>query len=150
MSDFDIRVVTPADIPDLVTMSGALGAFHGEDTRADAAALTRDLFATPPWRHGLIARHGLAPIRYARNLGTPQVQHARRGLDLHHTFVAADWRGRGVGRALLSAVEATARRLSCQYVSIGTDPDNTGARSASEAMGYIRRAPGPRFTKRLD
>ena len=47
MSDFDIRAVTSADIPDLVVMADALGAFHDEETRADPDALMRDLFGHP-------------------------------------------------------------------------------------------------------
>ncbi|SEQ67841.1 Acetyltransferase (GNAT) family protein [Loktanella sp. DSM 29012] len=128
-SDFDIRVVTPADIPDLVVMSDALGAFHGDDSHACPDALTRDLFGTPPWLWGLIVR---------------------RGLNLHHIFVVPDLRGRGLGRAIITAVEEHARGLDCAYVSIGTDPDNTGAQAAYEAMGYARRNPGPAFRKVLN
>ena len=150
MSDFDIRAVTPADISDLVVMADALGAFHGEDTRANADALARDLFGTPAWLWGLIARHHTRAIGYALMLPTAQAQHARRGLDLHHMFVSADWRGRGVGRAMVAMVEDLARDLQCSYVIIGTDPGNTGAQATYEAMGYTRRAPGPRFAKPLD
>ena len=149
MSDFDIRAVTPADIPDLVSMADALGAFHDEETRADPDALMRDLFGSPTWLWGLIARDGSAPIGYALMLPTAQAQHARRGLDLHHMYVAPDWRGRGLGRALIAAVEAKARSLDCAYVAIGTDSANTGAQAAYQAMGYSRRAPGPRFVKPL-
>ena len=149
MSDFDIRPVTPADLPDLVVMADALGAFHGEETRADAEALARDLFGTPPWLWGLIARDGPAAIGYALMLPTAQAQHGRRGLDLHHVYVLPDRRDRGLGRALIAAVEDHARRLDCAYVTIGTDPANTGAQAAYQAMGYTRRTPGPRFVKPL-
>ena len=142
MSDFDIRAAAPADIPDLVVMADALGAFHGEQTRADPDTLKRDLFAQPIWLWGLIARAGPDAIGYALMLPTAQAQHARRGLDLHHMYVAAAWRGRGVGRALMAAVEDQARRPDCAYVTIGTDPANTGAQAAYQAMGYARRAPG--------
>ena len=64
-------------------------------------------------------------------------------------YVALAWRGRGVGRALIAAAEAKARSLDCAYVTIGIDPDNTGAQEAYQAMGYTRRAPGPRFVKPL-
>ena len=150
MSDFDIRAVTPADLADLVVMANALGTFHGEETRADTHALARDLFGTPTWLWGLIAHDGPSAIGYALMLPTAQAQHARRGLDLHHMYVVPDWRGRGLGRALIAAVEARARSLDCTYVTIGTDPANTGAQAAYQAMGYARRAPGPRFTKPLD
>ena len=149
MSDFDIRAVATADLADLVLMADALGAFHGEETRADADSLARDVFGTPTWLWGLIARDGPDAIGYALMLPTAQAQHARRGLDLHHMYVAPDWRGRGVGRALIAAVEHQARTLRCTYVTIGTDPGNTGAQAAYQAMGYTRRAPGPRFVKPL-
>ncbi|MCB5198344.1 GNAT family N-acetyltransferase [Loktanella sp. TSTF-M6] len=149
-SDFDIRAVTPADIPDLVVMSDALGAFHGDDSNACPDALTRDLFGTPPWLRGLIARRGSQPAGYALMVPTAQAQHGLRGLNLHHIFVVPDLRGRGLGRAIITAVEEHARGLDCAYVSIGTDPDNTGAQAAYEAMGYARRNPGPAFRKVLN
>ena len=150
MSDFDIRAVTPTDLADLVVMADDLCTFHGEETRAHAHALARDLLGTPTWLWGLIARDGPDSIGYALILPTAQAQHARRGIDLHHMYVAPDWRDRGLGRALIAAVEDHARRLDCTYVTIGTDPANTGAQAAYQAMGYARRAPGPRFTKPLD
>ncbi len=150
MSDFDIRSVTPGDISDLVTMSDALGAFHNDDTQADPAALARDLFGSQPWLWGLIARDGHRSIGYALMLPTAQVQHGRRGLDLHHMYVDAAFRGQGLGRAMLREVEAKARALDCTYVIIGTDPNNTGAQTAYQAMGYTERNPGPRFAKRVD
>ncbi|WP_056033596.1 N-acetyltransferase [Loktanella sp. 3ANDIMAR09] len=148
-SDFEIRAVTQADVPDLVVMSDALGAFHGDDSRACADALTRDLFDTPPWLWGLIARHGSRPAGYALMVPTAQAQHGLRGLNLHHIFVVPDLRGCGLGRAIITAVEDHARGLDCAYVNIGTDPDNTGAQAAYRAMGYALRNPGPTFRKVL-
>ncbi|MCF7700103.1 GNAT family N-acetyltransferase [Loktanella sp. M215] len=47
--------------------------------------------------------------------------HDRRGLDLHHIYVAPDWRGRGVRRPMIPPVEDHAKSLGCTYVTIGTD-----------------------------
>lgn len=149
MSGFKVRPVTPGDLPDIAGMSGALGAFHGENTRVTVAALTRDLFGSPPWCWGLIATDGDKAIGYALMLPTAQIQHGRRGLDLHHIFVIEDRRGQGIGRALVRQVEALARDFDASYVTIGTDPQNTGAQAAYQAMGYARRDPGPRFAKKL-
>jgi GNAT superfamily N-acetyltransferase len=149
MSGFNIRGVAPTDVPALASMSDALGRFHDETTKADPVALHRDLFAAPPWVWGLIAEAGAQPIGYALMLPTAQVQHARRGIDLHHLYVAPYWRGKGVGRALMTNVETHARTLHCSYVTIGTDPQNISAQVAYESLGYIRRAPGPRFSKQL-
>jgi phosphinothricin acetyltransferase len=70
MSDFNIREVTPADVPDLVAMSDVLGVFHGETTHANPASLMRALFAAPPWMWGLIAHSGPQPVGYAMMLPT--------------------------------------------------------------------------------
>ncbi|HET7182769.1 MAG TPA: GNAT family N-acetyltransferase [Candidatus Limnocylindrales bacterium] len=50
--------------------------------------------------------------------------------------VAPDWRGRGVGTALLRAGEAWAREQGAERMSLWVDGFNTGARRLYERMGY--------------
>jgi GNAT superfamily N-acetyltransferase len=49
--------------------------------------------------------------------------------------VQAQWRGRGVTRALFEAVENEARRLGCKRLWLSTDPANPAVR-AWPALGY--------------
>ncbi|MBU2359914.1 MAG: GNAT family N-acetyltransferase [Alphaproteobacteria bacterium] len=80
---------------------------------------------SPHPRHLRITALDVGPDRTIRHRGhrlcPDAAQHARRGLDLHHIYVAPNWRGRGVGRALITAVEGRAKSRGCTYVTIGTD-----------------------------
>jgi GNAT superfamily N-acetyltransferase len=65
--------------------------------------------------------------------------------------VDAALRGRGVGRALLAAVEREARALGCRDIEITSARDRVGALAFYTALGYediCGRA--ARLVKRLD
>jgi aminoglycoside 6'-N-acetyltransferase I len=51
-------------------------------------------------------------------------------------FVNKDWRGLGIGRMLVGAVEEWARRQGCKEMASGTWIDNDTSQRAHEAMGY--------------
>jgi aminoglycoside 6'-N-acetyltransferase I len=52
-------------------------------------------------------------------------------------YVAADWRGRGVGRRLLAAAEHWARGQGCREMASDTWIDNALSQRVHEALGYI-------------
>jgi len=56
-------------------------------------------------------------------------------LNLHDLSVIAEYRGQGVGRLLLAAVEEKARALGCMKVTLEVLEANP-ARKIYEAMGY--------------
>lgn len=57
-------------------------------------------------------------------------------LNVHDLAVLATHRGRGVGRALLSAAEAHARELGCGKLTLEVQDDNTPARRLYERFGF--------------
>ncbi|KCZ48150.1 hypothetical protein HY17_17825 [Hyphomonas sp. CY54-11-8] len=57
-------------------------------------------------------------------------------LNVHDIAVHADHRGKGIGRMLLDAVEAEARRRGCCKLTLEVLSGNTRARSVYEAAGY--------------
>lgn len=61
---------------------------------------------------------------------------ARPLLNIHDLAVLAEWRGRGVGRALLAAVEDRARRAGCCKLTLEVLETNVRARSLYERFGF--------------
>lgn len=57
-------------------------------------------------------------------------------INIHDLGVRAEMRGRGVGTALLNAVEQAARDAGCCAVTLEVDDDNHGARRLYERAGY--------------
>lgn len=62
-----------------------------------------------------------------------------RNIDL--LFVRESARGRGVGRALLSAIARDAKRSGCQRMTVGAEPDNEGANAFYRRMAFDLRHP---------
>lgn len=61
---------------------------------------------------------------------------ARPLLNVHDLAVLPDWRGRGVGRALLSAAEEHAREEGCCKLTLEVQDDNLPARGLYESFGF--------------
>ena len=144
-----IRPATIDDAPVLLSMIHALARHHGDPPDLTAAALARDVFCTPPWVRCLIA-HAPEPTGYAACLPRAQLQTGLRGLEMHHLYVAPDRRGTGLGRDLTRACAGLARAQGCDYLTVGTHPDNTAAQAFYATLGFDR-LPGdaPRFVYRL-
>jgi len=76
-------------------------------------------------------------------------------LNIHDLAVVPEWRGQGVGRALLVAAEDLARRETCCKLTLEVQDDNARARGLYESFGfgdYVLDGPAPtRFlTKELE
>ncbi len=56
--------------------------------------------------------------------------------EIKRMYVAPGWRGRGVARALLRELEATARGLGYDIARLDTGPRQQGARGLFESEGY--------------
>jgi len=77
---------------------------------------------------------------------------ARPLLNIHDLAVLPAYQGKGVGPALLEAVEEHARRRGCCKLTLEVQDDNTRARGVYQRFGFEDYALGPtRFlTKALD
>ncbi len=74
---------------------------------------------------------------------------ARPLLNIHDLAVLPEWRGRGVGTALLAAVERKARADGCCKLTLEVLDDNEGARRLYERLGFGDGGPGDRETTTL-
>jgi GNAT superfamily N-acetyltransferase len=83
----------------------------------------------------LLAYDGARPVGIAVCFRGFSTFAARPLLNLHDLSVIPEYRGRGVGRQLLAAVEAKARSLGCAKVTLEVLEANP-ARKLYETMGY--------------
>lgn len=83
----------------------------------------------------LLAFDGERPIGIACCFRGFSTFAARPVMNLHDLMVVAEFRGRGVGRQLLQAVEKHARDLGCCKVTLEVLEHNP-ARSLYESMGF--------------
>lgn len=74
---------------------------------------------------------------------------ARPLLNIHDVAVLQECRGRGVGTALLAAVERKARADGCCKLTLEVLDDNEGARRLYDRLGFGDGGPGDRETKTL-
>lgn len=70
-------------------------------------------------------------------------------LNIHDIAVLPDRRGRGIGHALLDAVEERARADGCCKITLEVLDDNLGARRLYENVGYGDGGPGAGDTTTL-
>lgn len=66
---------------------------------------------------------------------------ARPLINLHDLAVSPEFRGQGIGRRLLEAVEADARSLGCCKVTLEVRADNVRAQELYRRLGFQSSAP---------
>lgn len=131
-------------------MVSKLAEFHGDVATVTADELARDILGAQPWVRILLAEEAGDVIGYAALCPLARMQFGVRGMDMHHLYVAQAARGIGVGKALIKASEALALAEGCQYLMVGTHPDNIVAQGIYLAMGFDRHdQTGPRFRIKL-
>lgn len=64
-------------------------------------------------------------------------------------WVDADLRGRGIGRALVAAAEAWARRRGLRELASDTTLDNVGSQQAHERLGFVEVERAVHFRKAI-
>jgi len=125
-----IRVATRHDLEALVAAFGQRMLFTDRigRTRQQAGEL-------------LIAWVGDVPVGdvylWCEALEEPELRAHFPGVPLlNHLEVAGDWRGRGVGTALVRAVEQAAARRGHQRLLLGVAPENARAKGLYGRLGY--------------
>jgi ribosomal protein S18 acetylase RimI-like enzyme len=109
----------------------------GPDAIADRVRelLTRDDFVV------LLAGsepRGLGVLRFRPSIWT-------EGLECYvaELYVQPEHRGRGLGRALMTATLDAARAEGADFIEVSTSEDDAGARALYESFGFINREGGP-------
>jgi len=110
-----IRNATAADAQLIMTMIRELAEFEREIDQVDATAedLLREGFGSNPHFHALIAEWDGAPVAYALYFFTFSTWAGRQSLFVEDLFVRAQFRRKGIGKAMLRHMAAIARERKC-------------------------------------
>jgi GNAT superfamily N-acetyltransferase len=132
-----IRSATEADVPQILAFVRALAAYEREPdgVTASEADLLRDGFGPNPFYFCLIAEADSAPAGFAFYFFNYSTWLGRPGLYLEDLFVHPEYRGLGIGKALLQRVAAIAVEKRCPRLQWEVLDWNTPAVDFYAAMG---------------
>jgi GNAT superfamily N-acetyltransferase len=132
-----IRPATAADAAQILAFIRALAAYERAPHAATAteADLLRDGFGSNPFFFCLIAEHGDRPAGFALYFFNYSTWEGRPGLYLEDIFVQPEFRGLGIGKALLKRVAAVAVEKNCRRLQWEVLDWNTPAIDFYRAMG---------------
>ena len=110
-----MRRGTPRDVPTILALIRGLAQYErlADEVEATQSRLRRHGFGPRPYFETLICRRGRKAIGFAIYFFTYSTFVARPTLYLEDLFVLPDERGRGTGKALLTAVARIAVRRGC-------------------------------------
>ncbi len=132
-----IRPATAEDVLQILAFIRALAAYEREPdaVMATEADLLRDGFGPNPFYFCLIAEHDGRPAGFAFYFFNYSTWVGRPGLYLEDLFVEPEFRGLGIGKALLERVAAIAVANNCPRMQWEVLDWNTPAIDFYRAMG---------------
>jgi GNAT superfamily N-acetyltransferase len=132
-----IRMAIPADILQILTFIRALATYEREPDAVTAteADLLRDGFGPNPFYFCLLAHLDGQPAGFAFYFFNYSTWMGRPGLYLEDLFVQPEFRGLGIGKALLERVAAIAVEKNCPRLQWEVLDWNTPAIDFYTAMG---------------
>jgi GNAT superfamily N-acetyltransferase len=132
-----IRAATEADIPQILAFIRALAAFEREPDAVTATeeGLRRDGFGPNPFYFCQIAEEDGQPVGFALYFFNYSTWKGQPGVYLEDLFVQPEFRGQGIGKALLKEVAAFAVERGCQRLQWEVLDWNTPAIDFYAAMG---------------
>jgi GNAT superfamily N-acetyltransferase len=132
-----IRPAIAADVPHILAFIRALAVYEREPeaVKATEADLLRDGFGPNPIFSCLIAEQDGVPTGFALYFFNYSTWLGRPGLYLEDIFVLPEFRGRGIGKALLQRVAAIAVERGCPRLQWEVLDWNTPAIDFYRSMG---------------
>lgn len=132
-----IRPATAADVPLILELIRALATYEHEPDAVEAteADLLRDGFGPRPFFSCLIAERDGRGVGFALYFYNYSTWVGRPGIYVEDIFVQPDFRGLGIGRALLQKVAAIATEQGCKRLQWEVLDWNTPAIDFYRAMG---------------
>ncbi|HUF67282.1 MAG TPA: GNAT family N-acetyltransferase, partial [Longimicrobiales bacterium] len=131
--------MTEPDIPELLSLITALAEYErlSDQVVASEDSLRESLFSEPRAVEGVIASVDGRRVGYAMWFHTFSTFLGRRGLYLEDLFVLPEWRGKGVGRALLAHVAGVALARRCGRMDWSVLDWNIPAITFYKGMGAV-------------
>jgi GNAT superfamily N-acetyltransferase len=132
-----IRPATPADVPLILDFVRALAVYERapDAVVATEADLLRDGFGPNPFYFCLIAEQDGQPAGFAFYFFDYSTWLGRPGIYLEDIFVHPEFRGIGIGKALLKKVASIALEKNCARLKWAVLDWNTPAIDFYSAMG---------------
>lgn len=132
-----IRMATPADVPQILAFIQALATYEREPDAVTATeeGLLRDGFGARPFYSCLIAELDGQAVGFALYFFNYSTWMGRPGIYLEDLFVPPEFRGLGIGKALLRRVAAIAVEMHCPRLQWQVLDWNTPAIDFYRAMG---------------
>jgi len=132
-----IRTAIPADVPQILLFIRALAVYERapDAVTATEAGLMRDGFGLSPFYSCLIAEHDGQPAGFALYFFNYSTWMGQPGIYLEDLFVQPEFRGLGIGKALLKRVAAIAVEKGCERLQWEVLDWNTPAIEFYRAMG---------------
>lgn len=123
-------------IEDVDALQEAAHLFDHEVTAEQAGR-----FLATPTHHLLLAYEDDSPAGFVSGI---EMAHPDKGIEmfLYELNVSPDFRGRGLGRALVEAMVETARERGCYGMWVLADHDNEAALAAYRGSGTGNEHPG--------
>ncbi|MDA8361340.1 MAG: GNAT family N-acetyltransferase [Gammaproteobacteria bacterium] len=146
-----IRPLQRSDLPGVMQLHRELG--WNPAFKADGSTLGQRLAAliTEESALLLVAEHDRTVVGYVHGEIVTHLLFAGRELLISEVFVVEAARGRGVGSALMAAIEHEAAKRKCFRISVLNSRERESyKRGFYPALGYEERSNIVNFTKRLD
>ncbi len=137
----DIRRATVQDLPLLLPLVEDYWSFEqmpGFDPVRVTSALQR-LLTEPGLGAGWIATEGGTPTGYLLAVYVFSLEHDGLTAEIDEFYIRPEFRGTGVGHALLAATEAECARARCTNISLQLARGNDAARAFYHRHGFTDR-----------
>jgi GNAT superfamily N-acetyltransferase len=141
-----IRPAAAEDAVAVVTLVDAMGGHDGAGANPAVGAVYREALGCEHVRM-LVAEEAGRVVGYAELQARPYMLDGVRQAWLAALCVAPELRGRGVGAALVEAVDAAASALGCSEVAVDSSSFRTGAHRFYRSVGFEERRPAMRFRR---
>jgi len=117
-SDLHIDPATESDIPVIHSLIKGLAEYERliQEFIATEERLRESLFGTKRYAEVIIARLGDVPTGFAVFFHNYSTFHARPGIYLEDLFVLPEYRGKGIGKALLVYLAKLAVERKCERI----------------------------------